>query len=205
MAMAKLFYVMGASGVGKDSLLNYAREHVPDGASFLFAHRYITRPADAGGENHIALSAREFTELALRDCFSMHWKSHGNAYGIGSEINHWLEQGFDVVVNGSRAYFPEALERYSNLVPVLIEADKHQIEARLLQRGRETDQQLKSRLEAADSLAHQLDHPALIRIENNHELAIAGQTFIDALINEGRIIEGQTNKTPLKEKGAKCF
>ena len=202
--MAKLFYVMGASGVGKDSLLNYAREHVPDGALLVFAHRYITRPADAGGENHIELSAREFAELALRDCFAMHWRSHGNAYGIGSEINRWLEQGFDVVVNGSRAYFPEALERYSNLVPVLIEADKDQIEARLLQRGRETDQQLESRLEAANSMVHQLDHPALIRIENNQELAIGGQAFIDVLVNELRIIEGQIGTASSKAKGAKC-
>ncbi len=49
---ARLIYVMGASGSGKDSLMRYAREKLAKHSNIVFAHRYITRPADAGGENH---------------------------------------------------------------------------------------------------------------------------------------------------------
>lgn len=50
--MAKIFYVVGASGAGKDSLMQLARKQV-EGRSVAFAHRYITRPADDNTENFI--------------------------------------------------------------------------------------------------------------------------------------------------------
>ena len=176
--MANLFYVMGASGVGKDSLLKYARESISDDASIVFAHRYITRPSDAGGENHIALSEREFSERNRQDCFSMSWQSHGNSYGIGSEIDQWLESGLNVVVNGSRSYFPHAIKRYENIIPILVCADKLRLAERLIKRGREDAQEVQNRLNLSDSQKYQLDHPALTRIENNGELAEAGNALV---------------------------
>ena len=52
-----LVYVMGPSGAGKDSVLDRARTMLSVEAPVAFAHRYITRPADIGGENHVALTA----------------------------------------------------------------------------------------------------------------------------------------------------
>jgi ribose 1,5-bisphosphokinase len=46
--VARLFYVIGASGAGKDTLLRYARVRVGGSGGVVFAHRYITRPAAAG-------------------------------------------------------------------------------------------------------------------------------------------------------------
>lgn len=68
--------MVGPSGAGKDSVLGYLREQLPAGRPVIFAHRYITRPADAGVENHVALSPAEFRlrrEAGLL-CFS--WDSH---------------------------------------------------------------------------------------------------------------------------------
>ena len=56
--MSRLVYLMGASGAGKDSLLDALRHDLPP--NLMVAHRYITRPANAGSENHIALSQHEF-------------------------------------------------------------------------------------------------------------------------------------------------
>lgn len=61
MEAGRLFYVVGASGVGKDTLIRHARDALrPNAHHIVFAHRYITRPVDAGGENPIALTQAEF-------------------------------------------------------------------------------------------------------------------------------------------------
>ncbi|HKQ31163.1 MAG TPA: DUF1045 domain-containing protein, partial [Burkholderiales bacterium] len=74
----RLFYVVGPSGAGKDSLLHYVKERLGDHRSIAFAHRYITRAADAGGENHVALDEAEFARRESAGAFAMHWDSHGH-------------------------------------------------------------------------------------------------------------------------------
>ena len=102
MTPGNLIYVIGPSGCGKDSIMLYARKHCP-GSEAAFAHRYITRPADAGGENHVALLPDEYRARLDLGLFALAWDSHGNRYGVGLEIDAWLEAGLNVVVNGSRA------------------------------------------------------------------------------------------------------
>lgn len=120
MIKGKLFYVIGPSGSGKDSLMRYARERLAGDAGVVFAHRYITRAAELQGENHIALTAPEFDARRAAGLFAMHWGSHALRYGIGLEINFWLERGCNVVMNGSREYLPQAKCSYPALVAVLI-------------------------------------------------------------------------------------
>jgi ribose 1,5-bisphosphokinase len=176
--MAELFYVMGASGVGKDSLLDYARARLQPGAPVLFAHRYITRSQDAGGENHVALSKEEFIIRMQRSCFALQWYSHQTWYGIGIEIDQWMSKGFSVVVNGSRAYLEEVARLYPGLTPVLITADYELLRRRLQERGRESCEQIERRLEAAQCLDQLTAHPRLCRIVNNGTLAQAGEQLL---------------------------
>lgn len=145
MTHGRLIYVAGPSGAGKDSVLKAAR-HVLGECGVFFAHRYITRPADAGGENHIALSEAEFERRRRAGCFALHWCSHGLRYGIGREIDLWMRSGVAVVVNGSRAYLPEAMSCYPGLVPVLITAPPDVLRERLLARGRESAADVERRL-----------------------------------------------------------
>lgn len=144
--MAQLFYIIGASGVGKDALMQYARTAINGAHPIIFAHRYITRPADAGGENHIYLTPEEFASRRDKGLFALYWESHGNHYGIGAEIDQWMDRGFDVAINGSRQYLSEALQRYTVLQPILIEADPEVIRRRLEGRGRETREEVQRRL-----------------------------------------------------------
>lgn len=182
--MADLFYIIGASGVGKDSLLRFARKRMPRDAPVTFAHRYITRPADAGGENHVALSESEFLCRARMGCFAMHWLSHDTWYGIGIEINEWLAKGLNVVINGSRVYLNQAAKKYTELNPVLICAHKDKLRERLLARGRENAAKIEDRLTATQSLDAQVDHPRLIRINNNAELADAGTKLVQLIMGD---------------------
>ncbi len=98
----KLIWLMGGSGSGKDSLLAELRQR--EQTQLLVAHRYITRDASAGSENHIALSEREFFTRAGQNLLALSWHANGLYYGVGIEIDLWLHAGFDVVVNGSRPY-----------------------------------------------------------------------------------------------------
>jgi ribose 1,5-bisphosphokinase len=182
--MAELFYVIGPSGVGKDTLLHYARENIPPGTQVVFAHRYITRPADAGGENHIALNANEFARRSQKGCFAMQWHSHNRWYGIGIEIDQWLANGLSVVVNGSRAYLDEAVKKYSELIPVLISVNPETLYGRLTARGRETQKEIEQRLARAVTWDEQIRHPRLITIRNDEEIADAGDCFIELLMRE---------------------
>jgi ribose 1,5-bisphosphokinase len=187
MTMARLFYVIGASGAGKDSLIHYIRHNMPGNAHVVFAHRYITRAADAGGENHVALTEQEFMRRKQQGCFAMYWFSHESHYGIGIEIDAWLSLGLDVVVNGSRGYLQQAADRYPNITPVLISVDPDVLGQRLFSRGRETIDQIEQRLVQAIKLEKQVKHPQLIRIENNDGMEDAGQQFLHAILERDNI------------------
>ena len=106
--MGKLIWLMGPSGSGKDSLL--AELRLREQTQLLVAHRYITRDASAGSENHIALSEQEFFTRAGQNLLALSWHANGLYYGVGVEIDLWLHAGFDVLVNGSRAHLPQAVK-----------------------------------------------------------------------------------------------
>ncbi|HEY0202209.1 MAG TPA: phosphonate metabolism protein/1,5-bisphosphokinase (PRPP-forming) PhnN, partial [Burkholderiaceae bacterium] len=61
-----LFFVVGASGVGKDTLMARARTLLGGDGRFRFARRTITRPADPDGENHHAGTQSAFLAARAR-------------------------------------------------------------------------------------------------------------------------------------------
>ena len=176
----RLFYVVGASGVGKDSLIEYARERLAETHAIAFAHRYITRAAESGGENHIELTAGEFEQRERLGLFAMAWESHGYRYGIGIEIDAWLSKGIAVVVNGSRGYVPSVRARYPQIGIVWISADPQAVEARLEQRGRESRDEIDARL-ARNGRLGVAAPPGVLRIDNDGTLEEAGERLVALL------------------------
>lgn len=177
-----LIYVMGPSGAGKDSVLARARERLPADAPVVFAHRYITRRADAGGENHVALSAAEFALRRARGLFALHWQAHGNAYGIGIEIDEWRAQGLTVVVSGSRAHFDQVADHDPEVLPVLVTASRDVLRERLAARGREDAVGAAHRLARSDALV--VNDPRLVTIVNDRTLDEAADTFVSLLTRQ---------------------
>jgi ribose 1,5-bisphosphokinase len=177
--MGRLIYVMGASGCGKDSCMRCAREKLPAAIPVVFAHRYITRPADSGGENHVSLTPLEYRLRLSRGFFRLHWDSHGLRYGVGCEIDSWMAAGVSVVLNGSREYFPQALTRYPDVVPVEITAAPETVAGRLAARGRENPAQARERMHRGS--AWPVEHPGLVRIDNSGPLELAGEALLSLL------------------------
>lgn len=172
-----LFYVMGASGAGKDTLLEFARAHCPPGKNLVFAHRYITRPAGYGGENHVALTTAEFELRRQHGCFAMQWHSHGFDYGIGIEILCWLNCGLRVVVSGSREYLSAAREFFPHINPILVVADEKEIANRLTRRGREDREEVQRRLDRNSRFVDLLRKNLTI-VHNNGNAAAAGRELL---------------------------
>jgi ribose 1,5-bisphosphokinase len=180
MIHGRLIYVMGASGAGKDSVIGEAKRRLGHNTHLAFASRYITRPADAGGEAHIAVRPQEFADARHTGFFALDWDSHGLSYGIGWEIEDWMATGMNVVVNGSREYLPTAAQRYPTILPMLIEVALDVLRARLTARGRETSANIDARLSRAMAQAD-VDHPALVRIRNDGPLAATVDEFLAVL------------------------
>ncbi|KLG20427.1 ribose-phosphate pyrophosphokinase [Enterobacter roggenkampii] len=146
--MGRLIWLMGPSGSGKDSLLSALRQQ--EHPQLLVAHRYITRAANAGSENHIALSEQEFFTRAGQNLLALSWHANGYYYGIGIEIDLWLHAGFDVLVNGSRAHLAQARARYASaLLPVCLQVSPEVLRSRLQSRGRESAREIDQRLARA--------------------------------------------------------
>lgn len=136
-----LVLVVGPSGAGKDTLLTMARAALAGDARFRFVRRVITRPADAGGEDHDPVS---HTEFAVRD-FALSWEAHGLQYGIPADVADDIARGVVVVANVSRSIIAEAAVRFPVRV-IEVTAPAEVLAARLSARGRETAADVTRRL-----------------------------------------------------------
>lgn len=177
MKRAKLIYVMGPSGAGKDTLLAYARPRV-DPAQIVFAHRYITRAIDSA-ENHVALTREEFAARREAGLFAHYWESHGFMYAIGAEVDVWRTRGLTVVVSGARAAWLVARTRYPDTVGVLIDAPASLREKRLSMRGREDEAAIRERLNR--EVPVQTVQGTVYLLDNCDAVAIAGDRFVHLL------------------------
>lgn len=187
--MSKLFYIIGASGAGKDTLMNYARTQINGSEPVIFAHRYITRSPFTGNENHIHLTVEEFKTRIEAGCFALYWESHGQFYGIGREIDTWLQKGFNIVLNGSRQYLPVAQQLYPDMCVILIDANPEIIGRRLANRGRESAAEIKKRIERTGEITTDLNN--CIKILNDAEISDAGEALIAVISKKHELIENQ--------------
>jgi ribose 1,5-bisphosphokinase len=174
-----LIYVMGPSGAGKDSVMDRARGLLAADAPVVFAHRYITRPAEAGSENHIALSGAEFALRRAHGLFAFHWEAHGNHYGIGREIYAWRKAGLTVVVSGSREHFQKMGGLDDDTYPVLITASPERLAERLASRGREDATAAAERIGRGE--AYEVTDHRLVTITNDGTLETAAQAFLSLI------------------------
>lgn len=170
-----LYLVVGPSGAGKDSLLSHAAAALE--GTHVFPRRLITRPHDAGGEEHEAVSAEAFAELRDAGRLALHWRAHGLDYGIGSEIGDVLATGRHVVCNVSRGVVDEARTRFRCFV-VSIDASPEVRAARLQARGREAADDIAGRL------SRDVDVAADATVINDGSLQAARQRFV-AILSEG--------------------
>ena len=170
--------VVGASGVGKDALLSYARER--SGALVRFPRRAITRPPGPG-EDHDPMTEDQFAKARADGAFAVHWHAHGLCYGIPASVDAEVGDGLVVVANISRTVIGELEKRYRRLVVVRLTVSEEVRERRLRARRREPEPGIGQRLARPDPApGHRVDE----LIQNDGSIADGGDQLL-------RIIDGQ--------------
>lgn len=172
--------VVGPSGAGKDTLIDYARERLGDlDDNVAFIRRIITRPRDSGGEDHDCLTDAAFEEAKAVGCFSVDWEANGLKYALPASVDEIVRSGRVAVANCSRAAIADLRTRYANLSVILVTAAPEILAARLAERGRERQADILARLKRAESPA--LSVPGALVIDNSGDVEKAGQHFLAAL------------------------
>ena len=139
------FYVVGASGVGKDTLISAAMASLAHTGRYVPVRRVITRPAGPG-EDHEPVSDAEFDRLMKAGAFLQAWSAHGQRYGLPATIADTLASGRHSVANGSRAALADLVGKINPLVVIEVTAPAAVLHERILGRGRETAKELEERL-----------------------------------------------------------
>ncbi|MBU4528771.1 MAG: phosphonate metabolism protein/1,5-bisphosphokinase (PRPP-forming) PhnN [Hoeflea sp.] len=173
----RLIVLLGPSGSGKDTLISGARSEFAASSDVLFVQRVITRSADAGSEDHIAMSEAEFDAAIDDGRFALTWAANGLRYGLPRGIKAHLAAGKVAVVNGSRGAWGVIRQVFPSAVAVEIKVDPGTLAQRLQARGRESAAEIEARLIRAAALAAQFE-PELV-IDNSGPV----ETARSALIN----------------------
>lgn len=143
-----LFIVVGASGVGKDTLIAGAMATLSASGRFIACRRAITRP-EGPGEDHEPVSAEEFERRVATSGFLHRWQAHGLSYGLPAAIRDDLDRGLHVVANGSRGALAGLERAVPRLVVIEITAPRERLRERILARGRESAAETDRRLDRA--------------------------------------------------------
>lgn len=171
-----MIVVVGPSGAGKDSVIDYAMSRLKArSADIELVRRVITRAQDAGGEDHEAVSPEEFQACVEQGGFAVHWEAHGLRYGIPSACHAKLQTGRTLVANGSRAVLETFRDAFPRVAVVNIVASPEVIAARLIARARESEAEIRQRL--ARQVPDIEGDPHLTTIDNSGPLDEAGERF----------------------------
>lgn len=176
-----IIIVVGPSGAGKDSVIGFAAQRFAGRADVDFVRRVITRPSDAGGEDHESVSADEFDARLGDGDFAVAWQAHGLKYGIPREALDRVRAGRVVIANGSRGALAQFRQVFPKVVVVNITASPEALAQRLVARGRESEADILKRLQRQAPVI--LDDAGVTTIDNSGPLDIAGSRFV-ALVAE---------------------
>ena len=177
--LGSLVLVVGPSGVGKDTLINGARKALDNDKRFVFVRRVVTRPSRAEVEDHDTLDAETFRQMEEAGRFALSWDAHNLRYALPLSVDTDLTLGKTVVANVSRHVVSHAMEKYPGSAVVLITAEISCRAERLVNRGRESGDQITARL-ARESAPVPAGITPIV-IDNSGLLAIGITAFVMAL------------------------
>lgn len=165
-----IILIVGASGVGKDSLLKIAKNELKN---FNFIKRYITRKADENEKNNF-MSIKEFQKAKSEGFFISTWNAHGFYYGISKED---IKEGVNCI-SVSRGAIKDFEEKYENVITLHVSISRRELENRLTKRGRESADEIQKRLARSYK---RIQAKNLVEFQNDKPLNESVKDFIALL------------------------
>ncbi len=167
--MIKIVLIVGASGVGKDSLL----KSIKNQPTINFVKRYITRQPDQNESNYY-VDKEAFNILDKKNFFVSTWQAHENYYGIA---RFDIKEGLNII-SISRSAIKDFESQYVNVTTINITVSKDILKQRLENRGRETKEQIEKRL---NRKYENLNAKKLIEFDNSDPLENSSKKFINLI------------------------
>ncbi|GAB4359212.1 MAG: phosphonate metabolism protein/1,5-bisphosphokinase (PRPP-forming) PhnN [Oricola sp.] len=174
--------VVGPSGAGKDTLINWVRPRLAGEGRVMFVRRAVTRAADGRTEDHDSLDRESFAIEEEAGRYAVCWEAHGLRYGIPAGALHHVEKGGIAIANGSRRALGDIEVAFGNLLVVNLTVERAVLSKRLAARGRETAEEIARRLDRSKEAL-----PAgcrSVEIDNSGPIERAGEAFLDLLRSE---------------------
>jgi phosphonate metabolism protein PhnN/1,5-bisphosphokinase (PRPP-forming) len=163
----KIILIVGASGVGKDSLLKASLEQLPHTNVI---QRYITRKPDENENNHF-LSQEAFSQKVHEDEFISFWSAHGNNYGIAKED---IKEGLNII-SVSRGSIVDFEKLYDKVLTLHVTLPKEVLRTRLMHRARESSFEIEKRL---NRTYESICAKNLVEFDNSLCLEKSAQAFV---------------------------
>jgi len=171
--MKKIILIVGPSGVGKDTLIDYAKKTLDEKDNYHFINRYITRIPDENEENYF-VEEDAFRILDDQGFFVSSWYAHKNCYGIAK--NNILD-GINII-SISREHIKDFENKYDNVITIHVTLPKLMLLERLRLRKRESEAQIMQRIERS---YEKIEAKKLISFENIHKIEKSAEEFINII------------------------
>ena len=165
--MKKIILIVGASGVGKDSLLKESENYFGDKINYV--RRCITRKPD-DNEGNYYLNDFDFDVLRQKDFFVSTWEAHDNFYGISKDS---IKDGVNII-SISRAKISDFQEQFDDVYTINITLSKEELKNRLIKRARESIEDIEKRL---NRNYEKITAKNLIEFDNSKEFIVSSNEF----------------------------
>jgi len=174
-----LITVVGPSGSGKDTIMRAGMEVFSDDPDVYWVRRVITRASEPGREDHDSVSAEQFKKMSEQGEFAVQWHAHGLSYGVPVSIHQHILDGKVVIANGSRAALDDFRQQFKNFKAVWINASEEVLVERLVDRGTESVEAIRERLQRRPSVTPDEDD---VVIDNNGQVDESVEQLINLIL-----------------------
>ena len=170
-----LIIVSAPSGCGKSTVVHRLMELRPNLRFSVSATTRAPRDGETDGVDYYFVSREEFDRMIEADEFLEHAEYVGNCYGTPrAPVEKQLSEGFDVYldIDVQGAMQVKAI-RPETLMVFLMPPSMEELERRLVNRGTNTPEEIRARLEAAERECAQRDRFDCVVVNDEVERAVA--------------------------------
>ena len=147
-----LIIVSAPSGCGKSTVVHALMEKRKDLRFSVSATTRAPREGEVDGVDYFFVSREEFERMIAEDAFLEHAEYVGNCYGTPREaVERQLKDGYDVYLDiDVQGAMQVKRIRPQTLMVFLMPPSMEELERRLVMRGKNTPEEIRDRLAAAE-------------------------------------------------------